>query len=226
MTLQEITAWAQAPENESHPKYPEIMSELALIELHTSKMHDHESPATLREWWQQNNFQNQQYMAKDVARMLGIPVQLTVGQDPGDEFFENMKKALKIMVKTNSPAAPVGLVLSEDAEERLLCVHDCQIMAKVALSVQSCNFLIDKFDWNSIRARDVQDTLAKIRHDLMHLFEQSVNFEFRIKGTPMVDVCEGVDWSTMMVKGRTYGNFAVDLCELRGRTRESKDSLN
>lgn len=48
----------------------------------------------------------------------------------------------------------------------------------------------------------------------MELFAQSVGMKFRVKGTPLIDEITGVDRKLMMVKGKMYGNFAVDLCEL------------
>lgn len=63
----------------------------------------------------------------------------------------------------------------------------------------------------------------KIRRDLMLLFEQSVGYEFRLKGTEFVAVCRGVDWKFMMVKS-DYGDFSVDICELTGRQKPIPES--
>lgn len=63
-----------------------------------------------------------------------------------------------------------------------------------------------------------------IERDLLNLFEQSVGYNFRIKGTPLVDVVEGIDRKNKMVKGRTYGDFAVYLCELCGGTKDQPES--
>jgi len=54
----------------------------------------------------------------------------------------------------------------------------------------------------------------KILNDLMHLFEQSVGWKVKIKGTPLVDTIEGVNWELMTVKCKMYGEFGVHLCEL------------
>ena len=63
--------------------------------------------------------------------------------------------------------------------------------------------------------------MEKIKNQLMVLFEQSVGMKFRVKGTPLVDEITGVDWGLMMVKGKLYGNFAVDLCELANTEENS-----
>lgn len=57
----------------------------------------------------------------------------------------------------------------------------------------------------------------KIERDLLILFEDSVGYEFRVKGTPLVDVCTGVDKDKKMVCGQKYGDFSVSLCELTGK---------
>lgn len=66
--------------------------------------------------------------------------------------------------------------------------------------------------------------IDKIRHDCLLLFEQSKGFEFRIKGTPLTDICDGVDYKMQHVKGLNYGDFHIDLCELTGSI--SKSILN
>lgn len=57
----------------------------------------------------------------------------------------------------------------------------------------------------------------KIERDCLLLFEQSIGHEFRIKATPLTDICVGVDKKNKMVKGQKYGDFAVSLCELTGK---------
>jgi hypothetical protein len=56
--------------------------------------------------------------------------------------------------------------------------------------------------------------LKKIRDHCMHLFDQSRGWKFRIKGTPLIDEIQGVDWDHDHVIGKQYGNFHIDLCEL------------
>lgn len=59
------------------------------------------------------------------------------------------------------------------------------------------------------------DNIRKnIDNDCMHLFEQSVGMKVRVKGTPLVDEIEGVNWELMTVKCKMYGEFGVHLCEL------------
>ena len=62
-----------------------------------------------------------------------------------------------------------------------------------------------------------------IEHDLLTMFEQSIGYEFRIKATPLKDIVEGVDWKNKMVRGRTYGDFAVSLCELTGTQKHTTE---
>ncbi len=57
----------------------------------------------------------------------------------------------------------------------------------------------------------------KIERKLLIMFEQSIGYEFRVKGTPLVDVCTGVDKIMKTVRGQKYGNFGVHLCELTGK---------
>jgi hypothetical protein len=59
--------------------------------------------------------------------------------------------------------------------------------------------------------------LDEIRRQLLVLFADSIGYEFRIKGTPLTDTIIGVDVLKLMVIGRTYGDFHVDLCELTGK---------
>lgn len=68
-----------------------------------------------------------------------------------------------------------------------------------------------------------KEKLKKIRRQMMLLFEQSVGWKFRLKGTPLVDVVTGVDWQFMHVCGKQYGNHHVDLCEL---TNEGASTAN
>lgn len=68
------------------------------------------------------------------------------------------------------------------------------------------------------------DNEKRIEHDCMLLFEQSVGYGFRIKGTPLHDIVDGVDWPTKMVKGKKYGDFAVSLCELDGALKPLPES--
>ena len=225
MTHEEIITWAQDPANEDHPKYAHIMSELALIEVLVGQMHDHESPETMRKFYYSQGQHYHVWIAQQIAKELNEPVKITIGEDPGDNFFAKMRDAIKAMTKRKDPAGAQDMYIDEETN-RMVCFHDIPFLIKIRLSLQSCNFLIDNFGWHTMRANEVADALANIRHNLMVLFEQSKNFEFRIKGTALIDVVEGVDWDTSMVKGRTYGNFAVDLCELRGKTREHKDTLN
>lgn len=65
---------------------------------------------------------------------------------------------------------------------------------------------------------------AHIERSLLLLFEQSVGYIFRVKGTPLTDIVDGVDWQNKMVKGRNYGDFAVDLCELVGGIKVAPES--
>jgi hypothetical protein len=58
------------------------------------------------------------------------------------------------------------------------------------------------------------DKLNKIRRDCLLLFEQSLGWKFRVKGTPLVDEVTGVDHTLQMVCGKQYGNFHIDLCQL------------
>lgn len=64
----------------------------------------------------------------------------------------------------------------------------------------------------------------KITQDLMLMFEQSIGLPFRIKGTVLTDVVEGVNKRFNMVRGRKYGDFAVSLCELVGGDQQPKES--
>jgi hypothetical protein len=67
----------------------------------------------------------------------------------------------------------------------------------------------------SDRSRFLDDpTARKILDDCMELFGQSIGMRFRVKGTPVIDEIEGIDWEIMMVKGKMYGNFSIELCEL------------
>lgn len=225
MTHEQVTEWAQDPENEKHPKYANVMSELALIENLKSQMHDHESVETMRRFYNKQGPMFQAHIAGKMCQELQETIQISIGIDPGDEFFIKMAKAIKAITRKGDPSVGPGMVIDEETD-RLVCIHDMEVLGKIKLSLQSCQFLIDNFSWELMRAYEVVDALANIRHNLMKLFEDSVNYEFRIKGTPLVDVVEGVDWETMHVKGRTYGNFHVDLCELRGYTRTQKESLN
>ena len=52
--------------------------------------------------------------------------------------------------------------------------------------------------------------------NFLNNFQKQIDYEFRIKATPLKDIVEGVDWKNKMVKGRAYGDFAVSLCELTG----------
>jgi hypothetical protein len=56
--------------------------------------------------------------------------------------------------------------------------------------------------------------VERIRRQCLLLFEQSVGWSFRVKGTPLIDVVTGVDHKLQMVKGKQYGDFHVDLCEI------------
>lgn len=213
------------PENKNHPRYSHIMSELALIEVLKGQMHDHESIETMRKYF---NHQGQQYqvsIAQLICKEFNEPMVLTLGKDPGDEFFVKMKDTIKALTKRKDPNGAHGIIVDEETN-RLVCIHDLDILGKIKLCLMSCAFLIDEFNWHLMRSQNVADSLSNLRHKLMELFESSKNFEFQIKGTALIDVVEGVDWKNFMVKGRTYGDFAVDLCELRGQTREQKDSLN
>src|ERR1700741_2772700 len=103
------------------------------------------------------------------------------------------------MINRNDSNGPVGMIVIDNT---LMCIGDLNHYMHIQLSLQACRVLIDKFNWDGLRAKEVTDSLANIRHQLMHLFEQSKNWEFRIKGTPLTDVCEGVDWENNMVIGR------------------------
>lgn len=67
------------------------------------------------------------------------------------------------------------------------------------------------------------EKVQKIRRNMLHLFDQSVGFEVRIKGSPLVTVVEGVDWEFQHVC-TPYGNFHVDYCELTGKKFETPES--
>lgn len=69
-------------------------------------------------------------------------------------------------------------------------------------------------DFRKTHLPDDDPKLNSIREDLLTLFEQSVGWKFRIKGSPLVDVVAGIDRSNKHVCGKMYGNFHVDLCEL------------
>jgi hypothetical protein len=62
-----------------------------------------------------------------------------------------------------------------------------------------------------------QTQLEEIREQCIKLFADSIGYEFRIKGTPLTDTIVGIDALRMMVVGRTYGDFHIDLCELTGK---------
>ena len=63
--------------------------------------------------------------------------------------------------------------------------------------------------------------LDEIRRQLLVLFAESKGYEFRIKGTPLTDIIEDVDHEFLMVIGRNYGAFHIDLCEFTGK--QTKD---
>lgn len=58
----------------------------------------------------------------------------------------------------------------------------------------------------------------KIEQNLLKLFRQSIGMRFRLKGNiqgvPLEDEVAGIDEEFSHVKGKTYGNFHVSLCEL------------
>jgi hypothetical protein len=56
----------------------------------------------------------------------------------------------------------------------------------------------------------------KIIQSLLVMFEQSIGYEFRVKGSALVDICIGVDRVQKLVRGKKYGDFGVHLCELTG----------
>jgi hypothetical protein len=70
----------------------------------------------------------------------------------------------------------------------------------------------------------LEQPIDKIRRDCLLLFEQSVGFEFRIKGSPLMDICDGVNWKDQHVIGQKYGNFHIDLCELTGKENKIKEN--
>jgi hypothetical protein len=56
-----------------------------------------------------------------------------------------------------------------------------------------------------------------IRLNRLILFADSIGFEFRIKGSDLTDIVDGIDRQYEMVKGKKNGDFHVDVCELTGR---------
>lgn len=72
-------------------------------------------------------------------------------------------------------------------------------------------------------ASDKAEGIDKIRRQLMVMFEQSVGYEFRVKGSvagvELTDYVKGVDWKNNHVCGETYGNFHVDFLELTGKKK-------
>ncbi len=70
----------------------------------------------------------------------------------------------------------------------------------------------------------LEQPIDKIRQDCLLLFKQSVGWEFRVKGTQLIDICDGIDLKYQHVIGLRYGNFHIDLCELTGREKQIKES--
>lgn len=68
------------------------------------------------------------------------------------------------------------------------------------------------------------ERLHVIRKNCLLLFEQSFGWRFRVKGTPLEDVIVGVDHDLQMVKGKEYGDFHIDICELTSSTKSSISS--
>ncbi len=68
--------------------------------------------------------------------------------------------------------------------------------------------------------------IDKIRRDCLLLFEQSIGYEFRVKGTLLTDICDGVNKIDQMVQGRKYGDFHIDLCELTGGKQDYSSYRN
>lgn len=64
----------------------------------------------------------------------------------------------------------------------------------------------------------------QIIDQLLTLFEQSKGYEFRVKGTILTAVVDGVDRESRMVISNKYGSFAVSLCELTGGTKPTPES--
>ncbi|AHM62329.1 tyrosine type site-specific recombinase [Flammeovirgaceae bacterium 311] len=58
-----------------------------------------------------------------------------------------------------------------------------------------------------------------IEKQLLDLFEESIGWEFRVKGqkNELRDIVEGVNHDFKMVRGRKYGAFPVAYCELTGK---------
>jgi hypothetical protein len=71
----------------------------------------------------------------------------------------------------------------------------------------ACKFKVSPIKQTSL-------TLDEIRNKCLLLFEQSVGWKFRVKGTPLVDEITGIDKDKKLVKGNMYGDFHIDLCEL------------
>jgi hypothetical protein len=225
--LSEIYEWIADKVNETNPLFSRIMIEINLINTLKLNMHEHNSVDAMRKFWVSCDMGNKIYIAKSTAQTLGIPITLAIGEgmDPGDTFFKNMLAALKLMIKQKK--GPDGFSLGP--EDEILCEYDVKIQRKINTSIAYINEMLSGGPASSAREMEVRDMLANIKHDCLMMFEQSIGFEFRLKGQILTDICDGVDWDTMMVKGRKYGNFAVELCELTGKTYTEKNknaSLN
>jgi hypothetical protein len=58
------------------------------------------------------------------------------------------------------------------------------------------------------------ERLRQIRLHHLQLFQFSTGRNFHLKGSPLVDEIIGVDHEMQLVKGKQYGDFHIDLCEL------------
>jgi hypothetical protein len=69
--------------------------------------------------------------------------------------------------------------------------------------------------------------MEEIIKNLLHLFNDSIGWEFRVKGSNLKDTIEGVNGKLQLVKGKKYGEFAPDLIELTGKgPGETKGTFN
>lgn len=59
----------------------------------------------------------------------------------------------------------------------------------------------------------------QIEKQLLELFEESIGWEFRVKGkdNQLIDIVESVNHSLKSVQGRKYGLFPIGYCELTGK---------
>jgi hypothetical protein len=62
--------------------------------------------------------------------------------------------------------------------------------------------------------------IQRIRKSLLHLFDQSKGYEFRVKGSVITDFVKEVYFELNLVRGEQYGTFHIDLCELTGSKKE------